>query len=899
MLNRIVIINSELYAKADILIGDTNSIQLEADSNVGKSSLINTLNFLYIIDQGKMLFEGDRKLKESIKHYFKTINQSFVIFEINKSGYTYCILVKANANFELEYYKFNSSYKEEYFFERTDRGFSPISFEKIVANLLLKTHSKPEQLKPDELYDIVYSKKAENKPVVLTTDKISRTGKSHSNSFTKIYHFLLKSSDIDEPEFKDSLLIAANVNEETLPVFANNTNKKVEKLRETEQEVKNLRAIQEEFKILKKQNDDFNAIKRLSAELKNTFVQQFNKETKDIAKQLAYDSDLQRGIRTLTIKITETLSKQYTEHKQNETKFNTLAEGEGRNLKKVTDELLIIDQFKKGSLPYSGLLNEVDKFKEENTHLLSELQKIKKEKITEPQLKLEIGKLQTQFNQLEKKGKEFDKILGQNISDNVEVKQKLNSILHPKILELNTDKTDFKKVTKITELLKIFDGEINISGITIDPIETIDEVREFFKDIKEQLEAKKKTLEFVKDTVTKEGKQKDVEKLLNEKQQLLDKIENRAIYAAEQEEIQGRINDYKSKELDSKTKAFDVEQDIKKTQILLTTEEKKRDNLKIRDRIIKEHFERTKEFDLPDTEVILNKNIDEAYSELLNQIGELNKKKHSRFELYVLVNKDLKIDEKDIDRFIQKVQQKVDNIKDLDSIYKDLLQLVYTEFTKPTSDFLDKYNHFQRFITDYNKELEDFPVSNITKLSIVASDVQKEIQALTRISKLDQRADLFTTSLEQTESIKALEDKIRENREIKFSELFELKISLEIDGVKKPPIDLSKQVESRATDRVLKLFLFLSIIRRLVHNAPDNKIVLYIDELGEIGPHNVRQIVNYCIKYNFIPIFAAPRQIEGIEKYYVIKKSSKKQPLKVDSANVKSIRYKNAKSLIS
>ena len=109
MLNRIIIINSELYSKADILIGDTTSIQLEADSNVGKSSLINTLNFLYIIDQRQMLFEGDRKLKESIKHYFKSINQSFVIFEINKSGYTYCILVKANANFELEYYKFNSS----------------------------------------------------------------------------------------------------------------------------------------------------------------------------------------------------------------------------------------------------------------------------------------------------------------------------------------------------------------------------------------------------------------------------------------------------------------------------------------------------------------------------------------------------------------------------------------------------------------------------------------------------------------------------------------------------------------------------------------------------------------------------------------------------------------------
>jgi hypothetical protein len=898
MLNRIVIINSELYSKADILIGDSNSIQLEADSNVGKSSLINTLNFLYIIDQRHMLFEGDRKLKESIKHYFKSVNQSFIIFEINKSGYTYCILVKANANFELEYYKFNSSYKEEYFFERTDKGFAPISFEKVVASLLLNTQSKPEQLKTDELYDIVYSKKAENKPVVWTTDKISRTGKSISNSFTKIYHFLLKSSDIDESKFKEALLIAANVSEETLPVFANNTNKKIEKLRETEREVKNLKAIQEEFKLLKKQNDDYNAIFRLCSDLKNTFVQQFNKETQTITTQLDYQSELQSGIRALQTNISETLLKQFTDQKQNETKFETLTLAEEKEIKKINDELKILDQFEKGSLPYDGLLNDLEKLKEGNTNLLSELQKIKKEKITEIQLDAEIGKLQTQIRQLEKKEKDFNNLLGQNISENIEVKKKLNSILNPKVLELSADKNILKKVTETANILKIFDGEINIDGIKIDPIETIDEVRDNLTSAKKLLAEKSKTLEFVKDTNKKFNEQIIIEKQLNEKLQLYDKIENREFYISEKDRIQENINSYKSQELEAKIKAFDTEQEMKKAQILLELEEKKREVLKTREITLKERYRTIKEFQLAFSEVILNKNIEEAYSALISQVAELNKKEHSRFELFVIVNKDLKVDEKDFDVFIQKVQQKIDNIKDLDSIYKDLLQLVYTEFTKPTSDFLDKYNHFQRFIADYNKELEDFPVSNITKLSIVASDVQKEIQALTRISKLDNKADLFFTSYEQTESLKSLEDKIRDNKEIKFSELFELKILIEIDGVKKPPIDLSKQVESRATDRVLKLFLFLSIIRRLVHNAPDNKIVLYIDELGEIGPHNVRQIINYCIKYNFIPIFAAPRQIEGVEKYYVIKKSSKKQPLKVDSANVKSIRYKNAEPTV-
>ena len=73
MLKRIVIINSAIYAKADIELDQAESIQFIAENNVGKSSLINTLNFLYIIDQRHMQFEGDRRLQDSLQHYFPSV----------------------------------------------------------------------------------------------------------------------------------------------------------------------------------------------------------------------------------------------------------------------------------------------------------------------------------------------------------------------------------------------------------------------------------------------------------------------------------------------------------------------------------------------------------------------------------------------------------------------------------------------------------------------------------------------------------------------------------------------------------------------------------------------------------------------------------------------------------
>jgi hypothetical protein len=46
--------------------------------------------------------------------------------------------------------------------------------------------------------------------------------------------------------------------------------------------------------------------------------------------------------------------------------------------------------------------------------------------------------------------------------------------------------------------------------------------------------------------------------------------------------------------------------------------------------------------------------------------------------------------------------------------------------------------------------------------------------------------------------------------------------------------------------------------------------------LDAIGQKNVKHLVRFCVDHHFVPIFAAPRKVEGISKYYMIKEPSKK-----------------------
>jgi ABC-type polar amino acid transport system ATPase subunit len=134
MLKRLVILNSDIYSKADIELADCDSLQVVGPNNIGKSTLIYALNFLYIIDGKQMTFSGNRTGdKTTFNHYFPSISSSYIVFEIFKKRY-YCILVKKNAEGSLDYYKIDSDFKEEQYFKQLPEGQTLKKFDSLLAD---------------------------------------------------------------------------------------------------------------------------------------------------------------------------------------------------------------------------------------------------------------------------------------------------------------------------------------------------------------------------------------------------------------------------------------------------------------------------------------------------------------------------------------------------------------------------------------------------------------------------------------------------------------------------------------------------------------------------------------------------------------------------------------------
>ncbi len=908
MLNRIIIINSELYAKASIHIGDNSSIQITAENNVGKSSFLNTLNFLYITDKDQMRFEDNRKLSDSMKHYFDgTSLHSFIVFEIFKNGY-YCILVKATPENTIEYYKINGEYKENFFIQTSTDGFKAKKWEKILQELTNDNPTDPPiLLKSEELYNLVYNSDKNKNPVVWIKREVKRKGRALSNSFTDIYKHLIKTSEINEKSFKNALLIADNKQDVSLNVFTSSSFDKINEFEKKKSHLDNLTAVKLDFEKLKILNDNFIGEEKVLGKLKNTFFKKFDAVEKDLSEKTATDSLLSISIRTLETKIDITLKNERDALITDKANFNSQISIAINATAEIEKQLKEIEHYEPTNdhLMFQGLITNVETEEKQRVELEAQLTQLERSKFTLFEVEKSIRDLERGIIADENSIKEFNNLLYQNISADPEIIRKAYSLLSSRVAKLDKSKIK-KEISKADFLLAFFDGKIDVSEIEIQKLPTIKEIQDDVETKKKELAEKKIQFAAIKNQDTLQISIETLKKSIAKTNTLIAKVRNKPLLVESKTDNETLINiTLKKSVADTQIKISDKDIEIERAKAALKLKkgEKKQydDDLKK----YKNHYQGFQDRqDIYEIEEILDEPFEtlyEKFSKTYQAFAGVGGTRERRKDLKDSINLKLKKDIQDIKQFIREVEEEIINIPQMDKVISNLLDTLSYEIGSPTFSFLTAFNDFKTFVyRSYNTKLAEYPVSNIQSVKVKIYEAEELIKDLDKISKLK-----FSYGLDfdntYTESKKALERQLTESKgkPIDIYDLFTIKVEITKVTGESEEIDLSKQVQSRETNIVLKLYLFLNILKDLVQSASENKVVIYVDELDAIGQKNVKHLIQFCKDNNFIPIFAAPRKVEGIQKYYMIKESlnkNKNQKPKITFGELQSfpVVYRNA-----
>ncbi len=862
MLNRIVILNSKLYGKSEIRLDDCDSLQLVGPNNIGKSTLIYALNFLFIIDGNKMTFSGNRRGdKDTIHHYLPSPNNSFMVFEINKKGH-YCILVKRDSEGELEYYKFEGPYNENYFFQEESGQMRLLDFDEVKENLVGAGMPPSLFRTKTDVFNYVYQRGRKNNSVVWLEDNVKSDGLS--NNFSKVYRYLINTKLINNKTLKEALIIADNRESDNLN-FSQKNKKDISDLLKINQQIRAIKEVKEDFLNFREMVNLYNSKTKVVRELLFAFNNNYSRIIPELEqKAVKKENEITRG----KTELHEVLKPRENDLNQKIGEKNSDIRNKNVFVENLEKELAEINSFEDEKFLKESLTNLDAKRREVEAGITQ----VESQKYTAEQLELKIKTLTQQADHLSAQVKNYKDLLINKISDSADVRKLINSVFSDQMKAL-PGKQVVKKISKKSKTLKIFDGEIDISkNLELEEFRPVEEIKEELALVKKDIEQAQKMLKVVKDIVKSNEeltRLKEEISVINEKlRRLGTKPGLEKQYKQLRDEMEKLINE--KTQFERELNAI-KEESVRQEEALENSFQEKN---KIEERIRKLKAEKIEleDIGLEALEYDTNESLEQIYTKIKvhqQDRGEIKLKKDTLFQdLRYRIDSNIA----DEELFIRFVEEEIACITDKERSIDGLLKSISTQFANPAYTLLRRYEEFKSFISNkFNYGLSKTRISDIESLRIELIDNKKlldEIRAISVIQEFTEQL-ILDLDMDTSENLKILSNYLDNSRRIDFDELFDIELHLDIKGTMKK-VDLAHQVESDGTDRMIRLVIIMSIINRLAIHDSENKIALFIDEVATIDKHNRPELVNFCRQHHFIPIFAAPDPVPGFSKYYMI-----------------------------
>lgn len=857
MLTSLTILNSKVYGKAEIRFNDCDSLQLVGPNNIGKSTLIYALNFLFIIDGNKMTFSGNRRGdKDTIHHYFPNPNQSYIVFEVFKKSY-YCILLKRDSEGNLEYYKYASNYMEQHYVDKDKRL---MKFDEVQAQLASEGIELEAFKDKREVFNFVYQRGRRNNGVVWLDDNVKSDGLS--NNFSKIYRYLINTKLITNKNLKEALIIADNRENEVLN-FSQKNKKDIHDLRKINNEIRNLKSVKNEFDEFREVVSQYSAKAKIISQLYSAFTQNYEHTLPSLQALLVEKTQNRAKIHT---EINEDLNPKKSDLDRKIGGKDAEIQNEAQKLNEKEVELKTINSFEPEKILNESLLN-LDKKRKE---LESRLTMVEIQKLSSKQIEFRVAGLEDQVSRYENQIKNYSNLLINKISGNKDNRKLLNALLSEQVKALPGEQVK-KAIHKISDTLKIFDGEIDISkNITQKDFESIEEIKEKLSAVKADLKSQQQLLETVKDLEKSQTELQQILSDIDSIKQKLQKIKTKPALTKAIEKLKAEIT-----ELNAQKEKFESEQKAISKQIAKRSNELNdiNEDIKKREERISQiqDFKRELEtFGFVAEEFESSEDLDLLYNKIkLNQADRFTLKinKDNLFEKLRDKLQSTFADEQD---FIRYVEEEIALIDDKERSISSLLESISTQFANPAYTLLKRYDEFKEFVNNkFNHKLSQSRISDIESLTIELVDNKKLVEEVKKISQIQQVKGQLMFEFDHSENLKVLDAYLDSGKKIEFDDLFDITLHLTRKGTTKP-VDLNEQIESDGTDKMIRLMIVMNIINRLAIADDENRIVLFIDEVATIDKQNRPELVRFCREHYFIPIFAAPDAVAGFGKYYFI-----------------------------
>ena len=178
----------------------------------------------------------------------------------------------------------------------------------------------------------------------------------------------------------------------------------------------------------------------------------------------------------------------------------------------------------------------------------------------------------------------------------------------------------------------------------------------------------------------------------------------------------------------------------------------------------------------------------------------------------------------------------------------------------------EAYATVDRRVAALNHDLRDVKVSDLQRIRFRVEPKRSDLDMLDEfLATRASEDDMFLDRQAQADADARIEAMLKRGR-LRIVDMFTLGVEVDRHGVTTPYSSLDK-IESNGTGITIKIVMGLLILKSLLR-IEGQRIPYYIDETGTLDDDNLREIIEFGLKKGFVAILASPDPKSSTSVHY-------------------------------
>lgn len=226
---------------------------------------------------------------------------------------------------------------------------------------------------------------------------------------------------------------------------------------------------------------------------------------------------------------------------------------------------------------------------------------------------------------------------------------------------------------------------------------------------------------------------------------------------------------------------------------------------------------------------------------------------------------------------IEAVITTLDSIQRIEESCKEIWDGCVVGLRTSFSHILKDLDALREKMRSFNQHLAGVSISNLKRITLEIEERKDHTKKYRDMISSD--GTLFAGMSESTKAIAEISKMIEQNPIIRLADLFGVRFIIEFeDGSKKTFSDLSS-IESNGTTIMIKALINMILIRDMMRPSilknGEMLIPFYLDEANQIDPKNLKQIVDTATRLGFCPVLASTIPVAVAENLYFVQWADK------------------------